>query len=284
MTKISYEVFPPSSQIGNQHLARTLQSLEKLDPDFISVTCSSRKVGLAEETVKVANYIQNVCHVNAMAHLPARYLSKQDVDQIVTELHRHHIQQLLVLRGDKRPGLVDKHDFHHASDLIAYIHDHYPEFKVTGACYPEKHPESRNMVEEIHNLRLKVDAGCDQLITQLFLDNESFYRFQELCSVAGINVPIIAGIMPIVNEKQAHHILQASGVSVPKKFTKILGHYQDNPEALKEAGITYAIDQIVDLATNDVAGIHLYTMNRPETARQIKQNIGSLLSTTAIAN
>lgn len=283
MTTLSYEVFPPSSKVGNQHLAQTLQSLQKLNPDFISVTCSKRQVGLAEETIRVANYVQNVCKVPAMAHLPARYLSKTDVDKIIVQLRRHHISQLLILRGDPRPGLPVKNDFVHASDLIAYVHEKYPDFKITGACYPEKHPESPDMVAEIKHLKTKVDAGCDQLITQLFLDNHCFYHFKELCSIADIKVPIVAGIMPIVNEKQANHIFQASEVNVPEKFTHILDRYRDYPEALKEAGITYAIDQIVDLVTNGVAGIHLYTMNRPETARQIKRNIGSLFIANPVA-
>lgn len=132
------------------------------------------------------------------------------------------------------------------------------------------------MVDEIQHLKLKVESGCDQIITQLFLDNHSYYRFRELCAIGGIDVPIIAGIMPVVNERQANRILRTSAVTVPEKFKDILAKYHDHPQALKQAGITYAIDQIVDLVTNDVSGIHLYTMNHSDTARQVKQNIGSL--------
>ena len=133
------------------------------------------------------------------------------------------------------------------------------------------------MVAELQHLKLKVEAGCDQIITQLFLDNRCYYRFRELCAIAGIDVPIIAGIMPIINEQQANRILRTSAVAVPEKFKDILAKYHDHPEALKQAGISYAIDQIVDLATNDVSGIHLYTMNQADTARQVEQNIGALL-------
>lgn len=278
MTTLSYEVFPPNSKVGNDHLNQTLTSLIDLQPAFISVTCSSRSVNLGQDTVRIADYVQNHCQVPAMAHLPAMYLSKADVDQIISLLRQKQVHRVLVLRGDERPNLAKKADFHHASDLIQYIHDRYPDFQITGACYPEKHPESANMVDEIRHLKLKVDAGCDQLITQLFLNNQSFYHFRELCAIANINVPIITGIMPIINERQATRILKTSAVDVPDKFQRILSKYADYPQALKEAGITYAIDQIVDLIANDVAGIHLYTMNQARTARLIHQNIGELFS------
>lgn len=282
MTTLSYEVFPPNSKVGNDHLSKTLTALTELHPAFISVTCSSKSINLGQETVRVADYVQNQCEVPAIAHLPAMYLDKNDVDRIIDSLRQRHIHQVLVLRGDERPNLAKKNDFHHASDLIAYIHSNYPDFKITGACYPEKHPESTNMVDEIQHLKLKVDAGCDQLITQLFLDNQCFYQFRELCEIANINVPIIAGIMPIINERQAGHILKTSAVNVPTKFQRILSKYVDYPQALKQAGITYAIDQIVDLVTNDVAGIHLYTMNQAATARQIQQNIGELFQVASV--
>lgn len=276
MTTLSYEVFPPNSQVGNDHLTQTLAELKGLNSEFISVTCSSKATNLAQETVRVADYIQNQCGVPAMAHLPAWYLSKNDVDQIIDNLRERHVSHVLVLRGDERPNLEKKNDFSHASDLISYIHDNYSDFQITGACYPEMHPESLNMVEEIQHLKLKVDAGCDQIITQLFLNNHCYYQFRELCAIAGIDVPIITGIMPVINERQANRILKTSAVNVPEKFTNILAKYANHPQALKQAGITYAIDQIVDLVTNDVAGIHLYNMNQADTARQIKNNIGSL--------
>lgn len=276
MTTLSYEVFPPNSTVGINHLNQVLTSLRDLSPDFISVTCNSNTKQLAHETVTVADYVENDCQVPAMAHLPAWYLSREDVDRILEQLRVCHVDRVLVLRGDERPKLEKKTDFAHASDLIAYIKQNYPDFQITGACYPEKHPESLSMVDEIQHLKLKVESGCDQIITQLFLDNHSYYRFRELCAIGGIDVPIIAGIMPVVNERQANRILRTSAVTVPEKFKDILAKYHDHPQALKQAGITYAIDQIVDLVTNDVSGIHLYTMNHSDTARQVKQNIGSL--------
>lgn len=273
---LSFEVFPPSTKEGSSQLGESLRQLRELKPEFISVTCSSQTLNLAAETLKVASYVQNVAEVPAMAHLPALYLDKADVDQLMPQLREQQVKQVLVLRGDVREQLPVKHDFQHASDLVAYIHDNYPYFKITGACYPEMHPEAKNMVEDVKHLKMKVDAGCDQLITQLFLNNEDFYRFRELCAIANINVPILAGIMPVVSERQASGILKTSASHVPGKFRTILAKYRQYPQALRQAGITYAIDQIVDLMANDVDGIHLYTMNQTDAAQQIQQDIGTL--------
>lgn len=276
MPTLSYEVFPPSTKEACGRLNTTLKALKSLEPEFISVTCSSQSLNLAAETLKVADYVQNAVQVPTMAHLPALYLSKNDVDEIMPKLRERQVKQVLVLRGDVREKLPVKADFKHASDLVAYIRENYPDFKITGACYPEMHPEAKSMVEDVRNLKLKVDAGCDQLITQLFLNNESFYRFRELCAIANINVPILAGVMPVVSERQVSGILKTSASRVPAKFKTVLDKYQNYPHALREAGITYAIDQIVDLLANEVDGIHLYTMNQADTAWQIKNDIGAL--------
>lgn len=277
MTTLSYEIFPPKSQVGKDNLIRTIAELKKLDPKFISVTCSNKETNFVQKTIGVTDYVQNQCDISAMVHLPAWYLNKKDVDQILYDLCKRHINQVLVLRGDTRKNLKKKGDFEHASDLISYIRQNYPDFHITGACYPEKHPESLNMVEEIQHLKFKVNSGCDQIITQFFLDNHYYYHFRELCAIAKINIPIIAGIMPVTNTRQITRILKTSTVKIPEKFKKIWTKYHDNPSVLNEIGITYAIDQIVDLVTNDVDKIHLYTMNRFKTAHKIKSNIGSLL-------
>lgn len=155
MTTLSYEVFPPNSTVGINHLNQVLTSLRDLSPDFISVTCNSNTKQLAHETVRVADYVENDCQVPAMAHLPAWYLSREDVDRILEQLRVCHVDRVLVLRGDERPKLEKKTDFAHASDLIAYIKQNYPDFQITGACYPEKHPESLSMVDEIQHLKIK---------------------------------------------------------------------------------------------------------------------------------
>lgn len=159
MTSLSYEVFPPNSTVGINHLNQVLAALQDLAPSFISVTCSSQTARLAQETVKVADYVENCCHVPAMAHLPAWYLSRPDVDRIMAQLRERHVGRVLVLRGDERPGLAKKNDFPHASDLIDYIRQNYPDFQITGACYPEKHPESLDMVAELQHFKAEGGGG-----------------------------------------------------------------------------------------------------------------------------
>ena len=227
-------------------------------------------------TVKLAGYVKNRLDVPSIAHLPAAYLDKQQVSEILNELETLGVTNLLALRGDRIEGRKPKDDFRHASDLIAYVHENFPEFHISAACYPEIHPESDSRVDDIKHLKYKTDQGVDSLITQMFFDNESFYGFKECCELADINTPIVAGIMPIVRRNQALRILKTSSATLPKKFTAILNKYQDDPESLRAAGLAYAIDQIVDLVTQGVAGIHLYTMNDAKTAEAIWQATRSL--------
>lgn len=280
--RLSFEVFPPNSKVGVDKLTSTLDELKDLDPSFISVTCSNHKLDYEKTTIDLAKYVHDTLKCPTMVHMPAAYVTKGEVSRILDKLEKMNINQVLALRGDIIDGFTPEKDFKYASDLTDFIKKQKPNFQVSGACYPEVHPESKNRIDDVRHLKMKVDSGCDQLITQLFYDNNQFYRFQEECAIAGINVPILAGIMPIVNRKQALHVVQNCSASLPKKFVAILDKYKDNPVALKEAGIAYAIDQIVDLVTNDVDGIHLYTMNKSDTAKHIYQNTSSLfnLSTT----
>jgi 5,10-methylenetetrahydrofolate reductase, prokaryotic form len=272
---LSFEVFPPNSQVGSDKLIATLDQLKSLNPDFISVTCSNHKANYEQTTINLAKYVHDNLNCPSMVHMPAAYVNKEQVRRILDQLEELDIKQVLALRGDIIDNYVPETDFKYASDLTRFIKQEKPDFKVTGACYPEVHPESPNRISDIKHLKEKVDAGCDQLITQLFYDNEEFYRFQEECAIADINVPILAGIMPIVNRKQALHVLDNCAAHLPKKFVAILDKYKDNPTALKEAGIAYAVDQIVDLVTNDVSGIHIYTMNKADTAQRIFDNTAS---------
>lgn len=274
--RLSFEVFPPNSQGSTDKLTDTLDQLKGLDPSFISVTCSNHKLDYEKTTIDLAKYVHQKLHCTTMVHMPAAYVTKQQVSRILDELDALNIHQVLALRGDIIPGFEPENDFRYASDLTSYIKQVKPNFQVSGACYPETHPDSENRVDDVRHLKDKVDAGCSQLITQLFYDNEQFYRFQEECAIANINVPILAGIMPIINRKQALHVLENCSAHLPKKFLNILDKYQDDPVALQEAGIAYAIDQIVDLVTNDVAGVHLYTMNKADTAKHIYDNTKSL--------
>ncbi|WP_185937749.1 methylenetetrahydrofolate reductase [NAD(P)H] [Enterococcus avium] len=269
---LSFEVFPPNTQVGTEKLITTLEELQQLAPDFISVTCSNNRQTIEETTLKVADYIHTELQVPTIAHLPAAYLDQAQVQRLVAQL-----DQILALRGDIIPELPPKQDFTYASDLIDYVKQQAPHFHISGACYPETHPESQNRIEDVKNLRRKVAGGCDQLITQLFFDNELFYQFQESCDLADIKVPILAGIMPIVNRKQALRLIKTTNTKLPRKFLAILEKYEHDPIALKEAGLAYAIDQIIDLATQDVAGIHLYTMNNAEVAKHIYYNTKNVL-------
>ena len=274
---LSFEVFPPNTQVGTEKLLTTLEELQQLAPDFISATCSNNRQTIEETTLKVADYIHTELQVPTIAHLPAAYLDQAQVQRLVTRLDQIGIHQILALRGDIIPELPPKQDFTYASDLIDYVKQQAPHFHISGACYPETHPESQNRIEDVKNLRRKVAGGCDQLITQLFFDNELFYQFQESCDLADIKVPILAGIMPIVNRKQALRLIKTTNTKLPRKFLAILEKYEHDPIALKEAGLAYAIDQIIDLATQDVAGIHLYTMNNAEVAKHIYYNTKNVL-------
>lgn len=268
-TTLSYEVFPPKTQVGEDNLFQVLQDLKDLEADSISVTYSTKNNNVADTTTKIAEHVQNNLCIPAIAHLPAIYLTKQDVSNIVTRLDESGINKILALRGDRLPDMDPVNDFTYASDLVTYIKKIAPHFEITGACYPEIHPEAASGVDDIKNLKKKVDAGCDELITQLFFDNDIFLDFQEKCRIAGIDVPIIPGIMPITNQRQAMRLVSMNETKLPRKFKAILNKYEHNPEALREAGLAYAIDQIVDLVTQDVPGIHLYIMNRSETAKYI---------------
>lgn len=273
---LSFEVFPPNSQTGTANLTATLDQLEGLDPSFISVTASNHKLDYEKTTIDLAKYVHDKLQCPTMVHMPAAYVTKKEVKDVLDQLEKMHINQVLALRGDIIDGYVPETDFKYASDLTRYIKEQKPYFEVSGACYPEVHPDSKNRIDDVKHLKDKVDSGCDQLITQLFYDNDAFYRFQEECAIADINVPILAGIMPIVNRKQALHIIENSSAHLPKKFINILDKYKDKPVSLKEAGIAYAVDQIVDLVTNDVQGVHLYTMNKSDTAKHIFNNTASL--------
>ncbi len=213
-----------------------------------------------------------------MAHLTCVNSTREDIDRIIKEFQQHGIENVLALRGDINPDIPPKEDFKHASDLITYMKAR-SSLNFSGACYPECHMESANIVDDIRNLKIKVDAGAEHLISQLFFDNTKFYDFVERARIAGINVPIEAGIMPCVNANQIKRMVGMCGASLPTKFVKMIQRYGDNEEAMREAGIAYAVDQIVDLVANGVDGIHLYTMNNPYIARKISESIEKVIKT-----
>ena len=276
---LSFEVFPPNPEVGNDKIIAALRDMQGLAPHFISVTASNNKFNIKETTVRLADYIQNDLEIPTIAHLPAIYLTKDKVAETIRDLDKVGVQKILALRGDIIPGVEPQKDFRYATDLIEFIKEQAPHFDIIGACYPEGHPDSPNQISDIQNLKRKVDAGCSSLVTQLFFDNERFYDFQDKCTLAGIDVPIHAGIMPILNRNQALRLLKTcENIHLPRKFKAILDKYENDPESLRAAGLAYAVDQIVDLVTQDVAGVHLYTMNNAETAQYIHQATHALFN------
>ena len=272
----SLEIFPPKKDSGIDTIYQTLDNLKTLVPDFISVTYGAGGSENCAATLEIASTIKQKYNIESVAHLPGINLSKEDVINMLSDFKKHGINNILALRGDGIPDVEPVGDFNHADELVSFIKSN-GDFHVAGACYPEGHTESDDLITDIKYLKRKVDAGCDHLISQLFFDNDHFYRFRERCDLAGINVPMEAGIMPVLNKKQIERMVTMCGASLPNKFVKMMARYENNPEALKDAAIAYAVDQIVDLISQGVNGIHLYTMNKPDTAKRIYGSIASLL-------
>ena len=275
-TVFSFEVFPPKKTSNIETVYKTLDELKGLTPDFISVTFSAGGSGNSALAFDVVSKVKEGNKVEPMLHLPCINYSKSEIDFVLEECKNRGIDNILALRGDINPEISPKNDFRYASDLVSYIKER-GDFDIAGACYPEVHSDSANMVQDILNLKKKVDAGADHLITQLFFDNDAFYNFREKTQIAGIHVPIEAGIMPVTNKSQIERMVTMCGASLPAKFTKVMQKYEHNPEALRDAGIAYAINQIVDLLANGVDGIHLYTMNNAYVAKHIYDAVASLL-------
>ncbi len=275
-TVFSFEVFPPKKDMPVDTIYATLESLCELHPDFISVTCGANGQG-GNRTVEVASAIKNQYHCETAAHMPCIYLTEEEALRTLRELKEQGIDNILALRGDETPGRERTHVFEHASDLIAFIKRHEPSFNLIGACYPEGHTEAKTAAADIRNLKTKVDAGASELISQLFFDNALFYRFLERCEIAGIHVPIEAGIMPVTSKAQIERMVSMCGATLPVKFQRAIAKYGDNKEAMRDIGIAYAVDQIADLLANGVDGIHVYTMNNPYVARKITDAVKTLL-------
>lgn len=275
-TVFSFEIFPPKKTSPIETIYNTLDELSSLKPAFISVTYGAGGNIANSKTCEIASLIQDKYNITSVAHLTCVNCTKADIDVMLEQLKEHGIENILALRGDINPDIPPKNDFKYASELVEYIKSH-GDFSVSGACYPEGHMETESIIDDIKNLRHKVDAGANHLISQLFFDNSHFYEFLEKARIAGIDVPVDAGIMPVINKGQIERMVSMCGASLPSKFTKMMQRYEHNPEALRDAGIAYAIDQIVDLISNGVDGIHLYTMNNPYVAKKISESISSLL-------
>ena len=281
-TIFSLEVFPPKKTSPNSTVLDTISKFKAVNPDFISVTLGAGGSNHFEGTIEVADIIQNQLGIEAVAHVPGLYQSKQDVLKLLDKLNSINVENVLALRGDHIPERKPVGDFNHANELVEFIKENRPEFDVTGACYPNCHQDSKDFIDDIANLKRKVECGADHLITQLFFDNNAFYDFYEKTRIAGINVPIEAGIMPCTNKNQIDRITAITGVPIPRKFKAILDRYADNKEAMRDAGIAFAVDQIIDLVSQGVDGIHLYTMNRADIACRIYEDTKSVFKAAEV--
>ncbi|WP_279117871.1 methylenetetrahydrofolate reductase [NAD(P)H] [Fusobacterium varium] len=274
-TIVSFEVFPPNSIYSLEDVYSSIDELAKLQPDFISVTYGAGGATRGN-TVEIASKIKNNNKIEALAHLTCLGAKKNEIDDILKQLRANNIENILALRGDKPKDCtpIGEGDFKYAQDLISYVKEKR-EFSIGGAYYPEGHLETNDLLD-LFNLKRKVDSGTDFLISQIFFDNKSFYRFRDKLNKLQINIPLVAGIMPVTNAKQIRKITSMCGCSIPEKFQKILNKYENNTQALKEAGTAYATEQIIDLITSDIDGIHLYTMNKVDTAKKIMANIAHI--------
>lgn len=272
---ISFEVFPPNKIYTLEKVHEVIDELSLLKPDFMSVTYGAGG-STRRNTVDIASKIKNINNIEALAHLTCIGATKKEIDEILKDLNKNNIENIMALRGDIPQECENKiGEFSHANDLIKYIKE-YGDFSIGGAFYPEGHQETNDLLD-LFNLKTKVDSGTDFLISQIFFENEKFYEFKEKLGKLNIKTPLIAGVMPITNGKQIRRITSMCGCSIPEKLKKILDRYEDNPIAMREAGIAYAMEQIIELISDDIAGIHIYTMNRVEASKKIMENIGNIL-------
>ena len=273
---LSFEIFPPKKDSELKNIDKTLDVLCELNPDFISVTFGAGGSANCNRTIELAKKIKQQYHVEPVVHLTCLHYDRTEIDEFAKILSSEGIENILALRGDRNPQIPEKEDFQHASDLLHYLKPNY-DFCYLGACYPECHPESSNKIEEMKHLKEKVNAGAQVLLSQLFFDNDLFFRFRDECRIADIDIPVIPGIIPVINAAQIKRMITMCGASFPERFQKIIHKYETNKDALFDAGMSYALSQIIDLLVNDIDGIHLYTMNNPLVARRICEGIRNII-------
>ena len=274
---LSFEVFPPKQQTNVKSLSEKIKTLSALKPDFISVTCGAGG-STKDQTLEVSKMVAQNCPAS-LTHLTCVSATKEKISDAIKEMKAAGIQNILALRGDIPQGMTEEQatqgGYKHADELTAVLKRE--GFCVGGACYPEGHPESANRIEDIELLKRKVDAGADFLTTQMFFDNDMLYSFLYRLEAAGIHLPVLAGIMPITAVTQIPKMIKLSNAFIPRKLLAICDRFGDSPEALRQAGIAYATDQIIDLISNGIRGVHIYTMNKPEIAQAIMENVNDII-------
>ncbi len=277
---LSFEVFPPKTDTSFDTVKTATEEIAKLHPAFMSVTYGAGG-GTSKYTLDIAKNIKNLYNVPTLAHLTCISSTKQTVNEKISEIKNSGIRNVMALRGDIPANMADADrstwDYRHAVELIHELKKSDADFCIGGACYPEIHPESENQKEDIKHLKEKVDAGCAFLTTQMFFDNNLLYNFLYKIREAGITVPIIAGIMPITNANQVARAIKLSGSFMPQRFKSLVDHFGSDPAAMKQAGIAYATDQIIDLYANGINCVHVYSMNKPDVAAKIKENLSDIV-------
>lgn len=274
---LSFEIFPPKRDTTLTSIDATLDVLCNLRPDFISVTFGAGGSATNSLTVGLAKKIKRDYGIEPLVHLTCINYTKEEILAFTDELAEAGIENVLALRGDRSPDIAPKKEFFYASELVSFLKEKRSELCIGGACYPEGHTEAVSKVADLHNLKKKTEMGAEFLISQLFFDNEQFYAFREKMEIADIKPPVSAGIMPVINRAQIERMVSLCGASLPEKFKRILQKYEFEKEALFDAGMAYAVNQIVDLAAHDVDGIHVYTMNNPVVAKRICDSIRNLI-------
>jgi methylenetetrahydrofolate reductase (NADPH) len=273
---ISFECFPPKTQAKYASVEAATEKVAALHPDFLSVTYGAGG-GTSEYTLNIAKNLREKYHVDVLPHLTCVSSSKEKVHEMIQKYKDGGFENIMALRGDIPEGGSPCHDYQYAYQLIEDIRANGGDFCIGGACYPEGHVECAHKDDDIRHLKQKVDAGCDFLTTQMFFDNSIYYNFLYRIREAGITVPVMAGIMPITNPRQVGNAVKLSGTIMPARFISMVDRFGDDPAAMKQAGVIYTCEQILDLISNDCTHIHVYTMNKPDVAKMILDNLSHIL-------
>lgn len=281
---LSFEIFPPKTDAAYDSVKYASEEIAKLNPSFMSVTYGAGG-GTSKYTLEMAKNISDTYGVPSLAHLTCVSSTKETVRNMINLFKDAGIENIMALRGDIPADMANSDrsgwHFHHATDLINEIKQISPGFCIGGACYPEVHPESTNSADDIAHLKEKAEAGCEFFTTQMFFDNNLLYNFLYKIREAGITVPVIAGIMPITSANQVERSIKLSGSFMPQRFKSLIDKFGEDPAAMKQAGIAYATDQIIDLYANGITHVHVYSMNKPDVAAQIKSNLSDILGKDA---
>ena len=277
---LSFEVFPPKTEMGFDSVKGATEEIARLRPAFMSVTYGAGG-GTSRYTLEIAKNIKERYNVPTLAHLTCVSSKRETVQEKIRAIRQAGIENVMALRGDIPAGREneDRSSWHYryAIDLIRELKAASPDFCIGGACYPEIHPESSNQKEDIRYLKEKVDAGCEFLTTQMFFDNNLLYNFLYKIREAGITVPVIPGVMPITNANQVERAMKLSQSFMPQRFKSLVDKFGSDPAAMKQAGIAYATDQIIDLYANGITNVHVYSMNKPDVAERIRNNLSDML-------